>query len=800
MPQINLKTLLRYVRAVVKQTKTSLRARIPEKVIIWGGYVSNALMIAIQALLSNRVSESNLLVLLIELIVAAQLYLPIFLMDALPLFHYFALLAIIATGSFLNLIPSFSIYYYAVTFAIVGTLFKLEPVITTSPTIVKITTRVRRAVRKARIPRTVEEVVFSTKLGAVHIVSIAISLYIYFWKSYSPALIVTAYAAAAFMFFFLGIGVNPTVRTPKAKYSLTLLFVLRYPFLFRIANKMKMKIHPLTERAGVLIYELEYVARYLATLVWYVMLLPSIYLLASSLLPLRIFMITFPVFLAIPVLIYYYPFISLSNKARARKNNVEKELPIFLAYASALVSAGYTIYSVFKDLASGKGSELLKAFTNEAKYFLSLVEKQGMPELRALERFASTHPSSEFRNFLLGYMHQRQLGGNLASYMEQKLMEGLDALKRRMENYVNQIVTLTEIALTVLVLPTLPMIVGFIIAPDIVYNMLFLQIFVFVPAVGFMFYSVASAIQLEFKDEYKFTYVPSVIGAVIGLAVALFLAQQKLVAGISFIIGAAAFGYYIEYARYRRTFSEIEKVLPQIFRDLSELRQMMPIPEALNRMTKMGYPRNVTRILQRVAALRSQGIKLTEQPWQSRSWFWKFTQFLLGKIEESGGGTSELFRQLMLFFTEFNNIMTSVRGSLRIYEFVIYAIPAIFALVSYSTLGIFVAMTQVSQTIGISQISSTAASQLGAQFPQLMKVFQGLDPQVLLINDVIIMEMSFILGLLGGKVISGTVRDTRALAVAMILTAIIVIVAPQFVESLIRENVPVIQQNATVPP
>jgi len=754
-------------------------------------------LISTHYIFKNVVSEYNVAVFLIDVIVAAQMFLPALLLDLVPIFHYIILVSYIAAGSLLYLVPSFPVYYYLLTFAVVAALVKLEPTLSTSPTVVKMTTRAKRALVKARLPRTIEEVKFSTKLGLAHIVSIIVSLFIYFWKAYPPAILVATYGAVAFLFFFTGVGSSPFMKMPKTKYSLTLLFVLRYPFLFRIANKMKMKIHPLTERAGVLIYELEYVSKYLATFIWYVMLLPTIYLLLSVALPLEMFLLLTPVFLIVPAIIYYMPYMNLSNKARARKAKVEKEYPIFLAYATALISAGYTIYQVFRDLATGKGSELLKTFTNEAKYFLSLIEKQGLPELVALERYTTSHPSSEFRNFLMGYIHQRQLGGRIATYMEQKLMEALDLLKRRMENYVNQIVTLTEVALTVLVLPTLPMIVGFIIAPDIVYNMLFMQMLVFVPSIGFMFYSVASSIQLEFRDEYKFTYIPSVVAAVAGLAVAVFLAQQKLTAGISFIIGAAALGYYIEFARYRRVFGEVEKSLPQMFRDLSELRQMMPISEALGRMAKMGYPKSVTRILQRVASLRSQGIKLTEQPWQSRSWFWKFTQFLIGKVEESGGGTPELFRQLMIFFMEFNNIMTSVRGSLRIYEFVIYAIPAIFAVVTYSTLGIFVAMSQVSQAMGISQISSEAAAQLGSQFPQLMKIFGGLDPVVLTINDVIIAEMSLILGFLAGKVISGTIRDTRALAISMMMTAVIIIIAPEFVTSLIQQNLPI--ASATTP-
>ena len=774
------------LRAVFKQVIASIRAKIPEKVIIYASYASNIALVVTQYIFQNTISEGSAIVLFIEMLTALQLAIPIILLDLVPIFHYFALLAFTAVGSFLYLVPKFPVYYYAVAIITVLSLTKLEPSLPPSPTLVKISTRVRRALKRAQIPRTIEEAKFSFKFSFVHVISFFLSIAIYIISRYPPAILVASYSIVAFLLIFLGIGANPLVKPAGAKYSMTLLFVLRYPFLFNLANKLKMKIHPLVEQAGLLLYELEYVSKYVATLAWYSMMLPVIYLMMLAYLPIQMFLAIMPVPLLILLLIYYYPTISLTNKIRARKSRAEKEYPIFLAYATALVSAGYTLYQVFKDLAVGKGAELLRGFTSEAKYFLSLVDKQGLPELRALERYATTHPSSDYRNFLMGYLHQRQLGGKLSLYMEQKLVEALDMFRRRMENYVNNITTLAEIALTILTIPTLPMVVGFIIAPEIVYNMLFMQMFVFVPAVGFMFYSAASAIQPEFKDEYKFTYIPSVVLGVAGLVVSAFLIQHNLIAGIAVIVGMIALGYYIEYARYNMIYDEIRKTLPQLFRDLSELRQMMPVSEALNRMIKMGYPKNVVKILQRVAAQRNQGITLTEQPWASKSWFWKFTQFIIGKIEESGGGTAELFRQLMLFFTEFNNIMASVRNSLKIYEFVIYAIPVIFAVVSYSTLGIFVAMSQVSQTMKINQMTDVAA-QLGSQFPQLMKLFRGIDPMVLVFNDIIILEMSFVLGLLGGKVVSGNIRDTRSLAITMLLSAIVIIVAPQLVTGLIQQ-------------
>lgn len=781
---------IRYVvRNIVGRVRYFLKARIPERFLIITSYTSNSILIALQYLLLRDVGgESNIVVLLVDVAVGLQLLLPFYVMESVPIIHYLFLLSFMVAGILLALVDMFAVYYYMIAMIMSLALLKLEPVFTASPTVAKMVTRVGRALRKARVPRSKEEALFNLKLSSVYIAGLIFSLFFYVLKGFIPALIVAIYNIAIIMFIVFNVSTNPLVKVPKEKYSMTLLFVMRYPILFRLVNKLKIKLHPLTEKAGVWIYEVEYLSKYIAAFFIYLMILPTILVAIFILAPTELFILFFtPPLLIIPILLYYLPFINMKNKASKRKQLVEKEYPIFVVYASTMISAGVSLYSVFRDLATGKGSELLKGYTAEAKYIIALVEKQGLPEITALERYAAQHPSQEMRNFILGYIHQLQLGGKISHYLEQRMMEALDLLRRRMENFVKQIVMLTEIALTVLVLPTLPTVLGFIIAPDIVYNMLFIQMFAITPLMAFMFNSVASAIQPEFKDEYRFTYIPSVICGVIGMFAAFFLIQQKILAGVGLVVAGIALGYYIEYRKQKGVFTEIEKMLPQFFRDLSELRNMMPVAEALKRMTHMNYPKNFSKVLKAGVALRDQGLRFSEQPWHSKSWFWKFTQFLVGKIEEYGGGTPQIFRQLMIFFTEYGNIMYSAKSNLRIYEFVIYAIPVIFGIVMYSTLGIFVAMGEVSSGFDVGRMSEVMTN-LGAQFPQFVRMLKGIDPIVLLICDGIIFEMSFLLGLLAGKIISGSLRDTKSLALAMIISVLAMIFIPDFILSFVKQT------------
>lgn len=782
-------TSVRWVlRNIVYRVRYFLKARVPEKFLVIASYVSNALFIAVQYLFLREFGgESNTLVMMSSIAVAAQLAIPFYIMDFVPIIHYIVLLSLLAAGVSFGLVDAFPVYYYFVSMIVPFSLLKMEPVLTTSAVVAKVGTKVSRAFKKARVPRSREELIFNAKVSSIYVGALTISILVYVLTRFTPSIVVALYNLGVILFIMLNVSVNPSVRIPKEKYSLTLLFVLRYPLLFRLVNKMKMKLHPLTEKAGIWIYEVEFLSKYVATFFIYVMLFPTLVVSLVVILPPGISLaVTLPLLL-FPAILYYLPFISMKNRISKRKQMTEKEYPIFVAYASTMISAGISLYNVFKDLASGKGSELLKGFRSEAKYITSLVEKQGVPEAAALERYAAHHPSQEVRNFILGYIHQLQLGGKISQYLEQKLSEALDITRRRMENFVRQVVMLTEIAITVLVLPLLPTILGFIMSPDLMYNMLFVQMFIVAPFLGFLFYNVASVIQPEFRDEYRFTFIPSVVCGVISLFASLFLVPQKVLAGVAIVVAGIAVGYYIEFVRQRKIYAEIERMLPQFFRDLSELRSMLPVSEAIKKMTQMNYPRNFVKILRACASLREQGLRITEQPWHSKSWFWKFTQFLVGKVEESGGGTPQIFRQLMVFFTEYNNIMYSIRSSLRIYEMVIYAIPVIFGIVVYTTIGIFSAIGTITGEI---MAEGEALAGLGIQFPQFTRMLRGVDPFILTICDILLVEMSFILGLLSGKIVSGTLRDTKALTIAMIISACVVVFMPYLLQMHLSQLVP----------
>jgi len=774
------------LRSIASRVRSFIRARAAEKYILLAAYTSNIAMAAAHGALAGLVSEGSALVLALDIAVAAQLFIPLLILEFVPVLNYIVPLAIVAYGTAAGLYNQFTAYYLLAAAATALSAAKLEPVLTTSPRVLRAIDRVQRALKASKMPRTAEEAKFSLKISAVHAANLAVSAALYAVYQSPVVAAAAVYSLATFIAFFLGLGATEGFKVPEGgKASAAVLLVTRYPFLFRHANKLKVKLHPYIERAGVLLYELDYVAKYLAALTWYAFSLPPALLILYAVLPPPAFAVAAPAMVAVAALIYYMPFISLSSRASSRKAAVEKEYPFFTVVASVMVSAGLDLTHVFRELATGRGAAVLPAFHREARYFVTLLETMGKPPTYVLQAYADAHPSLDYKGFITGYLSQARIGGRLSEYMEKKMAEALDMLRRRMEVFVRNVVTLAEIAVIVLMLPVLVMTVGFIMAPEVVAPMVMAEMVGIIPMMGFMFYAVAKATQPEFKDDYRMRYVPSAVAGTIAAAASVFLGFLNPASAVAIVVGAIALGNYIEYLRFRLVYQEVERYLPQLFRDLSYLRQTMPVPEAIDAIAKGKYglyPDRLRAVLARMASARKSGVKISDQPWHAGSWFWKFTQLTIAKIDETGGGTPEVFRQVEGFFSSYYNIIRGAASQLRLYEYIIYAIPLIFGFVAYSTVGIFASIPTITAASGVNpEEVASMVGQLqvsGGSVEQVLRILKGVDPTVTMYVDFTIVELSAVLGLVMAKVNYGTLRNTKILAIASFIAAAAVVVMP----------------------
>ena len=761
------------IKKLVSIIRYNIKKKYPESLLLSAIYASNIVLILFH-LVYPSVSEKNLLVSVIDFIVAVQLFLPVILMPFTPVLHYLVMLGIASFGLFHEQVAEFPVYYYTVIVVLVFATLKLEPILSTSPVIVKIEAKIKRNLKYTGLPKTREEWEFTLKTGWVYLLLTVLSAVIYAYRPGYPTLFALVYSLLAAVAYLYGLGAERISLTGKIRKSKSLILVMKYPILYSIAVKMKPRVSMLAERAGELIYELGFIAKFLIASIWVLLVSPAVTLMVYAILGGVYALITGMTLIAVSVMLYYGPIITLNAKISARKKEVDQRYHLFLAYAYTLMSAGYSLYQVFKELLNERGKELFPRFHKEAKYFVSLIEKQGLSDKVAINRFAASHPSSIFRQFLLGYIHQVELSGNVEPYLESKLNEALSDLKNKLQTYVENLETIMNVALMVLILPLIVVVLSFILMPDMIMTTITAMAVFVIPLVGVLVYIAGTSFQVEYRNEYKLSFIPSIIGAIIGAVVGVYIGRYDKIAGLATALAGASLGYYIEFYRKKREYGAIESSLPQIFRDLTELRSIMPVSQAIVEMSKMNYPEAVRKLFARMATLRAQGVKISQQGWHSRAWAWKFLQFLLGKIEDTGGGTPGLFRQLMLFFTEMNNLIKATKYKLGVSELLIYISPILLGFTMYTTISMFAPVSKLAPQ-GILQNQQLVSSTV---LNTIRFFSQGIPQGIITITEAIILEVAIVLGFIGGKLKSGTVKDTRILSISLIIVVLTLLLLP----------------------
>ena len=712
------------------------------------------------------------LVAFLDVLTALLLIIPIASAHVVSLSVYSMILAVLATAFIDDMSARFPGYYYALLVPASYATLKLEPVLVASPLARQILILVEANIKKIKPPRTRLEILTIALGSAANIVGIFVSGFLYLVYGYLPALVALIYNVSAATFFWLGIYTNPITYKPT-KYGIPLLFVMRYPFAATLANRMADKIKIPMKRAGLIEYAVGYVAKYVmaAIIIW--LLAPTIGLILypfGKLLALVGTIIT----VAVGILAYYMPKIIIGSMIKARKSGVEREYPLFMAYLTAMVSSGKSMYRSMKDLIESKGAELFEAFRKEAQLLVTMVDVMNKPEPEAIYEIASYHPSETYRNFLFGYVNQLRLSGRLVEYMDEKLREALEIYKRRLESFKELMMVMISIVIITIVFPSIVIIMSAFLNPAGSQPILYAMIFGVIPLLILMFNSVVTALGEKTRDVIRMTYVPGVVGGTLGAVLGFMLFRSNIVLSLATIVAGISLGVYLEFERFRREYSKIEKALPDIWRDLASLRQTMPISEAVQRLAANPYPKEVRRILRKVAALRQQGELLSEQPWASGSWFWRFTQFLIGEIERAGGGTASLFNKIMMFFSDYNLIKMSFASEMKMYEGMLYMTPIIFVIIPVIIK--YMAASVSGLAPSLSSITSAGAEiSLPASVSALLS---GFPSSLIMLADLMSLEITIGLGIVANKSVGGSVKYARPLLVMVLIFILSYIFAP----------------------
>ena len=204
-------------------------------------------------------------------------------------------------------------------------------------------------------------------------------------------------------------------------------------------------------RAGLLVHPHLYAARVILAVL--VSFLTAIYIAVIIVLSGSTFTVkVLALFLTIlaPILTLAIGLLYPSLKAEDRKRRVDSELPFLASYLSAMAIAGVDVMRALERVASLK---VFYSVRREAQMILRDVRFLGRNPLDAIEGNAVDHPSSYYRDFMLGYSASVKIGGNVIGYLEAKTndifrgrIEDLKIMSERLALYTELYIILAVIA------------------------------------------------------------------------------------------------------------------------------------------------------------------------------------------------------------------------------------------------------------------------------------------------------------------------------------------------------------------
>ena len=147
----------------------------------------------------------------------------------------------------------------------------------------------------------------------------------------------------------------------------------------------------------------------------------------------------------------------IPNMMRGERNKkIEDVLPFALSYLSIMAGSQNPSVSLFKTIA--KFNEYGEV-SIEAKKIVEEVELMDINFNDALVHAAERTPSKTFRNILWGMKSTIDSGGNLKQFLEEATAEAMNSYKIRLTKYEGQIMLLTELYLTAVIVGSIFIIV-----------------------------------------------------------------------------------------------------------------------------------------------------------------------------------------------------------------------------------------------------------------------------------------------------------------------------------------------------
>ncbi|MDG6990375.1 MAG: type II secretion system F family protein [Nitrososphaerota archaeon] len=475
-------------------------------------------------------------------------------------------------------------------------------------------------------------------------------------------------------------------------------------------------------------------------------------------------------FAATPALVFLIimraPRISQGSRAAALDN----ELPFVVGFIVVLAGGGISPIASLRRIA--KMSEIFPNAAKEARRVLLDIDVFGLDPITALEKAAETSPNKPFSELLYGYTTIIKTGGDLNSFLANKLKEIYESRALKVKKSSDTIGTLAEGYITITSVLGISLFVLFQAEALISHNSSGLQgVEVFglvgVPLFSVLFLYVLNGVQARFPYVDYYPYKVFALSAPVGIVVFLVPLPLDLFLHTSTALMAATLPAMVVAMKSGRERNALEKALPDFFRDFSEGRKIGLSPEQTIQSLADKHYGLLSKHVKKMSSQVSWGVStvkvISTFASEVRSWVTREAGMLLAEVIDVGGGTVRSFSDMADFTRKMNDLESEKRSTLKPYLFINY-FAAIMVVVTT-----FIMVYFISTPIKFANSGSFAAP--------LPTINRG-DIGILLTVSVF---ESWFIGIVAGKMGEGSVADGFKHAFALVLIALLSVVVAQAV-------------------
>lgn len=462
-------------------------------------------------------------------------------------------------------------------------------------------------------------------------------------------------------------------------------------------------------RAGLNVHPVKYGAETLSILFFSILFTVVGFLIIVLTTPLTVIQLIIGIVVAItiPLMVLMvrllYPYILITM----RRVDVENELPFFMAYIATMVRGGYSLEKVIERISQLK---VFKAIRREAQRVMTRIKIFGEDPVTALEKVASNHPSSKFRDIMLGYTTTLRSGGDVLHYLEIRTRELFEARATEVRGILNRLMSFLEVYIIFGVIVSVVIFVFFVVSAAIsaaqalrtpeqlegfsidittpsLYN------FFVLPVMGI---AIALAIHInQPRNPVGFGETYTVLLTWIPISIAIFVIALAVTGGMDIFMGrlgtqqvksavyatssaliALSVPPALKYRSLLKGHRGLVKATADLLRDISEVRKTGLSPEKCIILVSSRNYRSLTPVVERSAAALSIGFSLEEALRKAlkgvKEWFTIASFRFLTDSIIVGGGSPEVIDTLARFTQVLSELEEETRRRMRSQIFLPY--------------------------------------------------------------------------------------------------------------------------------